>query len=418
MRSNWCVPLLAMSVLLTGAATTAAAGEPQRETGRQRAAAAAMATPVASYDLPFGCEQEWVGGTRSRHSPSRYAVDFNRSGDLGKPVVASAAGTVTVAQRKPSGGYGKYVVIDHGNGDSTLYAHLGQVFVHAGSRVDHGMLVGAVGSTGNSSGAHLHYEQKVGRTVVPAHVRRAPYAGGAVLSGNCVDVPVAGNLVEGPAAEVAVFRRTARSGFLTPSADPAAPTTTGFGVGIDEPVVGDWDGDGRDDLGVWSPRGRTFKLRGPDGATTRIRHGARADRPVVGDWDGDGRADVGVFRASTGQFLLRSAAGVVTPVGFGRVGDVPVVGDWDGDGRADVGVFDPASAVFSLRLVDASGVPTAQSVPFGTPGDLPVVADWDGDGRTDLGVWSPSTGTFQQRQAPQAAAPARAVVTVAFGNPR
>ena len=70
------------------------------------------ATP--DFDVPFPCGQTWVGTTRTSHNPPM-AIDFNRPGDEGEVVVASAAGTVTFAGDK-GGTYGRHVIIDHGRG--------------------------------------------------------------------------------------------------------------------------------------------------------------------------------------------------------------------------------------------------------------------------------------------------------------
>jgi len=75
------------------------------------------------------------------------------------PVYASANGTVIVARNYGwNGGYGKYVVIAHPNGTQTVYAHLSQVFVSVGQYVPQEFMIGTVGSTGNSSGCHVHFE--------------------------------------------------------------------------------------------------------------------------------------------------------------------------------------------------------------------------------------------------------------------
>ncbi|WP_181310759.1 M23 family metallopeptidase [Nocardioides campestrisoli] len=379
------------------------------------AARKSLPVPTTSFQVPFTCAQDWSAGTRARHSPSVHSVDFNRAKDEGKAVVAAAAGRVTKADQTSTRGYGRHVVIDHGNGESTTYAHLKNVFVAAGSSVDQGTLIGAVGKTGNTTGAHLHFEQKVGRDVVPAHFRGVKLGYGAVTSGNCVDVPMAGNLAGTRGAEVAVFRRTRRGDFVVRQADGATPAIR-FGSGTDEPVLGDWDGDGLVQPGTWNPRGRMFKLSGPAG-TTSFRFGARGDRPVAGDWDGNGAWDVGVFRPRSATFLLRAASGAVASVPMGDADDVPVTGDWDGDGRTDVGVYDKATLTFTLRTVDPAGVAALATVPFGYPGDLPVTGDWDGNGTTDLGTWTPSTAVFNLAQAPVATA-ARTVATLQFGVPR
>jgi murein DD-endopeptidase MepM/ murein hydrolase activator NlpD len=75
------------------------------------------------------------------------------------PIVASQAGTVTLAGSKT--GYGNTVIIDHGHGISTLYAHQSRIVVHAGEHVDQGQYIGNVGSTGHVTAPHLHYEVQV-----------------------------------------------------------------------------------------------------------------------------------------------------------------------------------------------------------------------------------------------------------------
>jgi len=78
---------------------------------------------------------------------------------LGDPVWAADSGVIVFAG--PSiGGYGNMVMIDHGNGWQTLYAHLSQVLVHCGQSVSQGQTIGLAGSTGNSTGAHLHFETR------------------------------------------------------------------------------------------------------------------------------------------------------------------------------------------------------------------------------------------------------------------
>jgi murein DD-endopeptidase MepM/ murein hydrolase activator NlpD len=78
----------------------------------------------------------------------------------GTPVVATAAGTVVFAGRS-SGRYGKIVVIDHGNGYQTRYAHLQRVLLRKGEKVRRGQPVGRVGRSGNATGCHLHYEVRL-----------------------------------------------------------------------------------------------------------------------------------------------------------------------------------------------------------------------------------------------------------------
>lgn len=76
----------------------------------------------------------------------------------GGPIYASDSGTVTVAGWPDASGYGNRVIVDHGNGYSTLYAHLSAVYVSSGQQVGRGDVLGAMGSTGRSTGTHLHIE--------------------------------------------------------------------------------------------------------------------------------------------------------------------------------------------------------------------------------------------------------------------
>jgi hypothetical protein len=119
---------------------------------------AAFAAPA--FQMPFPCGQVWEGQTRTDHSPAN-AVDLNRTDDLGDPVVASASGTVSVVKDLGSTSYGKYVVVDHGNGWTTYYAHLNSQTVSVGQHVNAGQKLGTVGSTGGSTGPHLHFEERL-----------------------------------------------------------------------------------------------------------------------------------------------------------------------------------------------------------------------------------------------------------------
>jgi murein DD-endopeptidase MepM/ murein hydrolase activator NlpD len=93
-------------------------------------------------------------------------------GETGDAVRATADGTVTAAGW--SGGYGRMVDIDHGNGLSTRYGHLSSIDVHVGQSIRTGQIIGKVGSTGRSTGPHLHYETRLrGEAIDPQKFLRA-----------------------------------------------------------------------------------------------------------------------------------------------------------------------------------------------------------------------------------------------------
>jgi len=99
------------------------------------------------------------------------ALDIWSRDMTGEDIVAADGGTVIVA-RDPKGtsywSYGKYIIIDHGGGYQTLYAHCSELFVKPGDKVIQGQRIAAVGSTGRSTAPHLHFEVRVnGRTVDP-----------------------------------------------------------------------------------------------------------------------------------------------------------------------------------------------------------------------------------------------------------
>ena len=113
-----------------------------------------------NFQLPFPCNQVWSGQSRTNHSP-QLSIDFNRANDLGDTVVAAAAGKVTRVANEGNVSYGRWIEIDHGNGYRTRYAHLSSQLVSVGQVVAQGKKIGTVGSTGGSTGPHLHYEQRL-----------------------------------------------------------------------------------------------------------------------------------------------------------------------------------------------------------------------------------------------------------------
>ena len=120
-----------------------------------------LSWPVrGQIDSEYGFRRSPWGRGREHHD----GIDI---GSLpGTPIKSPAAGTVVAASSH--GGYGKNVVLDHGNGVESRYAHLKKIDVKLGQRVEQGQVIGLVGSTGRSTGPHLHYEILVeGKPVNP-----------------------------------------------------------------------------------------------------------------------------------------------------------------------------------------------------------------------------------------------------------
>lgn len=119
------------------------------------------------------------GAITSPYGPrwGRMHTGIDIDGVTGEPVVASAEGTVVLAAYYS--GYGNAVIVDHGNGFSTLYGHLSSIDVDTGDEVRQGQVVGAVGCTGHCTGDHLHFEIRIDGTPLDP----LPYLPGGALHG-------------------------------------------------------------------------------------------------------------------------------------------------------------------------------------------------------------------------------------------
>jgi murein DD-endopeptidase MepM/ murein hydrolase activator NlpD len=113
-----------------------------------------------SFTSNFGIRSDPFRGTAAMHA----GVDI--PGPVGTPIYATADGIINHAGRQ--GGYGNLVEINHGKGIATRYGHLSRIMVADNVRVTRGQLIGLMGSTGRSTGPHLHYEVRIdGHAVNP-----------------------------------------------------------------------------------------------------------------------------------------------------------------------------------------------------------------------------------------------------------
>jgi len=161
----------------TGAPTPTLAPRQTRGSNRPPAAAIPSVSENAAGSAPATMSLAWpidgrvTGGfgLRGRHHHHE-GIDID--GYRGEEVRAVAAGTVVMSGSE--GKYGKTVVIDHGNGVTTLYAHASKLLVREGDRVEQGEAIARVGATGNAHGTHLHFEvRRNGRPVDPSPYLRS-----------------------------------------------------------------------------------------------------------------------------------------------------------------------------------------------------------------------------------------------------
>lgn len=175
-RSFLALMVALLAILAAAPATASSAPAPDarfhamfdswRRLDQVHTATAAIAIPSqkplreVTISSGFGVRSDPFRSSAAMHA----GVDMQ--GAVGTPVYATADGVVVRAEW--SGGYGNLVEIDHGKGIATRYGHLSQIVAAANARVRRGDLIGLMGSTGRSTGSHLHYEVRIdGRAVNP-----------------------------------------------------------------------------------------------------------------------------------------------------------------------------------------------------------------------------------------------------------
>lgn len=111
-----------------------------------------------AFSAPGGGQFIWPAGGQITQYMAWYHPGVDIANRSAPAVAASDGGTVVVAGWPDGYGYGNRIVIDHGNGYTSLYAHLSNIYVSVGETVSRGQLIGQMGSTGRSTGTHLHLE--------------------------------------------------------------------------------------------------------------------------------------------------------------------------------------------------------------------------------------------------------------------
>ena len=125
------------------------------------------------FRLPIAAPFRWTSMYGKRIDPIANVESFHTGVDMacptGTPILASMSGRVT--KTGVTRVYGNYVIIDHGNGYQTLYAHMSKIIATEGQYVNQGTRIGLVGSTGYSTGPHLHFTvYKNGQLIDPMSV--------------------------------------------------------------------------------------------------------------------------------------------------------------------------------------------------------------------------------------------------------
>ena len=135
---------------------------------QQKTSTGTVVTGTGTYIWPLpGYSGQHTFGMRYHPILKYYRMHYGEdiSAPTGTPILAADSGTVVTVSYE-AGGYGNYVVINHGNGRSTRYAHMSAFAVSTGQYVTQGQVIGYVGSTGLSTGSHLHFETRVNGTAV------------------------------------------------------------------------------------------------------------------------------------------------------------------------------------------------------------------------------------------------------------
>lgn len=392
--------VLASSALLVPAQTASAAG------------------PRPDFRAPWPCGQ---GRDYYHHSSEAHnALDFNIAGsaDLGTPALASAPGTVIDVVPMPNtSGYGNHVRVDHGGGWTSLVAHLDRITVSKGQYVRTGDELGKVGTTGESSGPHLHYEQEADGQNMPIVIDGVAlrYSSTAArhTSGNCGTPPPMS------AGSPTDFTGDGVDDIVTFTQDPeadvyVAPSTRdGFGGARvwhdhfapagETPLSGDFNGDDKDDVVTFAhgPEADVYVALSDGGgfgpATIWHDHFAPGGEvPAVGDVNGDGSDDIVTFThdADAKVFVaLSNGSNGFRPATvwhdfFAPAGEFPALGDMDGDGDDDLIAFTQgatADVYVALSNGDSAfGVGRLVHEHFAPAGEQPRVGDVNGDEKDDI----------------------------------
>lgn len=232
-----------------------------------------------------------------------------------------------------------------------------------------------------------------------------------IYGGADTDFPITGDWNGDGLTDVGVYRHATSTWYLLDNRTDGGPVSNkvvyNFGGGpSDIPLVGDWNGDGKDGIAIFrAETGEWYLNDALDNNPTVVVFGGFEDSPLVGDFNGDGISDLALFRFTTGQWFIDTDRNGTSEESFfygGAIDDFPTVGDYDGDGDDDPGLWrthDPnvgGSRWFMAVQRDGTGVTgDLKIVGNGLGGDQPLRGDFNGDGIDDPAVYNFSSGTFR-----------------------
>ena len=176
---------------------------------------------------------------------------------------------------------------------------------------------------------------------------------------------------------------------------PAVDAIYNFGFRGATPVTGDWNGDGKAEIGVYYNGTWYIDLNGNGAWDPSVdktyNFGFTGAIPVTGDWNGNGTTKIGVYSNGTWYIDLNGNGAwdpsVDTTYNFGFTGAIPVTGDWNGDGTTKIGVYYNGTWYIDLNGNGAWDPSVDKTYNFGFTGAIPVTGDWNGDGTTKIGVY-------------------------------
>ncbi len=213
---------------------------------------------------------------------------------------------------------------------------------------------------------------------------------------------------------VGVFDPSTASVYLRSENSSGVPDAGHYNYGVPgwTAITGDFNGDGKETVGVYNSSTATFFLNNAATSFADIpafNYGMPGWTPIVGDWDGDGIDTVGVYNPATATFFLRNSntTGVadVPAFNYGAAGWDPLVGDWNGDNIDTIGVFNPATATFFLRNSNTTGIADLPAFNYGGSGWTPLAGDWNSDGVDSIGVYDGASSSFFLRNSNSSGAP-------------